>query len=83
MLSFAAKMKPPRNKLTAHNDVLTILAASELGKFDPGADVEYFDHLKAFAEIVVKVVLSEHFDYDNAVPADVDLFRDAFNRGKI
>jgi hypothetical protein len=83
MLPFAGKMKTPRNKLTAHNDVSTILTATELGKFDPGEDTEYFDHLKAFAEIVVSTVLAEHFDYDTAVPADVDLFMAAFNRGKI
>ena len=83
MLPFAGKMKPPRNKLTAHNDVSTILTATELGKFDPGEDIEYFDYLKAFAEIVVSTVLNEHFDYDNDVSADVDLFMDAYNRGRI
>jgi hypothetical protein len=83
MLPFAMKMKPPRNKLTAHNDVSTILAATELGKFDSGEDIEYFANLKAFVEIIVNTVLGEHFDYDNAVPADVDLFADAFNRGRI
>lgn len=83
MLPFAIKMKPPRNKLTAHNDVDTILAATELGKFDGGEDTEYFEHLKAFTDIVVNVILGEHFYYDNAVFADVALFVDAFNRGRI
>lgn len=38
-------------------------------KFDSGEDIDYFDHLKAFAEIVAITVLGEHFEYDNAVPA--------------
>jgi hypothetical protein len=83
MQPFAKNMKTPRNKLTVHNDVATVMSATEHGKFDAGEDVEYFGHLKEFAEIVVNMVLDEHFDYDNAVPTDVDLFVDAFNRGRI
>ncbi len=83
MLPFAAKMKTPRNKLEAHNDVATILSAAEHGAFDEGADVEYFKSLKALAEIVVSAVLDEHFDYDTAVCTDVALFVKAFDRGRI
>jgi hypothetical protein len=83
MLPFAGKMKTPRNKLLAHNDVATILSAPELGAFDAGEDIEYFKNLKAFAEIVVNAILGEHFDYDNGVPTDVALFVEAFNRGRI
>lgn len=83
MLPFAAKMKTPRNKLLAHNDLATILSAAEYGAFDEGADVEYFQRLKALAEIVVSAVLGDHFDYDTAVFADVALFVKAFDRGRI
>jgi hypothetical protein len=83
MLPFARKMKTPRNKLLAHNDLKTILSATELGAFDEGEDTSYFQNLKAFMEIIVNTVLHEHFDYDSAVPADVDLFMNVFNRGRI
>jgi hypothetical protein len=83
MLPFAAKMKTPRNKLLAHNNVATILSAVEYGDFDEGADVEYFKSLKSLMEIVVSAVLGEHFDYDTSVSADVDLFAAAFDRGRI
>jgi hypothetical protein len=83
MLPFATKMKLPRNKLLAHSDVHTILSATELGAFDEGNDVEYFESLQAFTEIVVSTVLNEHFHYDNAVCADVALFFMAFDRGRI
>ena len=83
MLPFVKKMKPPRNKLAAHNDVDTILAATKFGKFDAGEDLEYFERLKAFTEIVVNLILREHFCYDNAVLTDVALIVDAFNRGRI
>jgi hypothetical protein len=83
MLPFAARMKKPRNKLLAHNDLATILSAAELGAFNEGEDIEYFEHLKAFAKIVVNTVLCEHFDYDTAVPTDVALFVEAFDRGRI
>ena len=83
MLPFVSKMKVPRNKVTAHNDVDTILAAAELGKFNSGEDADYFECLRAFAEIVVSTVLGQHFDYDNAVTADVELFVAAFDRGRI
>ncbi len=82
-MPFAKKMKPPRNELLAHNDVSTIMSEIELGKFDEGKDTEYFRNLKDFAEIILNVVLREHFFYDDAVRADVDLFVDAFNRGRI
>jgi len=80
---FAEKMRTPRNKLLAHNDLATILSAAKLGAFDEGEDIEYFEHLKALAEIVVNTVLDEHFHYDTAVLADIALFVDAFDRGRI
>jgi hypothetical protein len=60
-----------------------LLSATELGAFDEGEDTSYFQNLKAFMEIIVNTVLHEHFDYDSAVPADVDLFMNVFNRGRI
>ncbi len=83
MLPFAAKMKTPRNKLLAHNDVSAILSATELGAFDQGEDVEYFKNLRTFTETVVTTALGQHFFYDNKIPADIDLFAQAFDRGRI
>lgn len=83
MLPFATKMKMPRNKILAHNDVATITTATELGAFDQGEDDDYFKNLKKFTIIVISKILDEHFNYDNSVPADIALFMDAFDRGRI
>jgi hypothetical protein len=83
MRPFAEKMRKPRNKLLAHNDLATILSAAELGAFDEGEDIEYFEQLKAFADIVVNTILDEHFHNDSAVPTDIALFVEAFDRGQI
>jgi hypothetical protein len=83
MRPFAEKMRTPRNKLLAHNDLATILSATMRGAFDEGEDVEYFEHLETFAEIIVHQILDEHFHYDSAVPTDIALFVAAFDRGRI
>jgi hypothetical protein len=50
--SFASLLRQARNKLTAHNDLATILAGQPLGQFPLGADIEYFKNLQAFMDIV-------------------------------
>ena len=50
---------PARNKLIAHNDLISILADEPLGKFEVGEDDQYFEHLQKFAEIVHHKVCGE------------------------
>jgi hypothetical protein len=83
MKPFATTMKKPRNKLLSHNDLATILSGADLGNFDKGSDVEYFNNLKLFAGIVFNTILSQHFENDDAVYADVALFIKAFDKGRI
>lgn len=50
--AFAALLREARNKLTAHNDLATILAGQPLGQFPIGADIEYFKDLQELMDIV-------------------------------
>jgi len=52
--SLANALKPARNKMTAHNDLATILAGMPLGAFPLGADVEYFQHLQELVDVVAE-----------------------------
>jgi hypothetical protein len=79
MLPFAGKMKLPRNKFTAHNDLNTILQQPILGEFDKPGDNDYFDLLQEFAS----VALGEMFLFGDFVRHDVEFFMMAFDRGRI
>jgi hypothetical protein len=50
--AFASLLKDARNKLTAHNDLATILADQLLGQYSIGADVEYFKNLQELVDIL-------------------------------
>jgi hypothetical protein len=50
--SLANALKPVRNKITAHNDLATILAGLPLGNFSLDADIEYFNYLQDFMDTV-------------------------------
>jgi hypothetical protein len=50
--AFASLLKDARNKLTAHNDLATILAGQPLGQFPIGADIECFKNLQDLVDIV-------------------------------
>jgi hypothetical protein len=79
MKSFVDKLKPARNKFTAHNDLQTILQQPTLAVFGKTEDTQYFATLEEF----VSVAQGEQFLFDNHVPNDVAFFMTAFNRGRI
>ena len=79
MMPFANKLRPARNKFTAHNDLQTILQQPVLGAFGTTEDVEYFEKLEEFTS----VVQGERFLFSSFVPNDVAFFMTAFNRGRI
>ena len=79
MLPFAVKMKLPRNKFTAHNDLNTILRQPILGALDKPDDADYFDTLQEFSS----VALGERFLFGDLVRNDVEFFMTAFDRGRI
>jgi hypothetical protein len=78
MLPFVEKLRPARNKFTAHNDLNAILQQPVLGAFDKPDDFDYFIDLEEFAS----VALGERFLFGNFVQTDVALFMTAFDRGK-
>jgi hypothetical protein len=79
MKSVVDKLKPARNKFTAHNDLQTILQQPPLAVFGKTEDTQYFATLEEF----VSVAQGERFLFDNHVPNDVAFFMTAFNRGRI
>jgi hypothetical protein len=79
MLSFANKLKPARNKFTAHNDLQTILQQPPLAVFGKTEDTKYFATLEEF----MSVAQGQRYLFSNLVPNDVEFFMTAFNRGRI
>jgi len=75
--AFAALLREARNKLTAHNDLTTILAGQPLGKFPPGADVEHFKNLQEF----VGLVAGGPRPFNDLVRNDARVFVESLMRG--
>jgi hypothetical protein len=83
MQPFETKLRAARNRIISHNDLSTILSATEHGIFNQGDDVEYFSLLHDFASIVKQVVLGDIFLYDDLIVNDVRFFMAAFSKGRI
>jgi hypothetical protein len=83
MVVFEKKLRSARNKIISHNDLSTILQATDLGGFNQGDDDEYFENLHNFASVVRRTVLDDIFLYDDLVGNDVAFFMAAFNKGRI
>jgi hypothetical protein len=77
-------IKVARNKILSHNDLKTMVNTDEaLGQFEKGQDVQYFESLKEFCELLAQAVLGKPFLYDDLVKNDVDAFMAQFMRGQI
>ncbi len=63
-----------RNRVLSHNDLEAVLNDQTLGSFPLGADQQYFEKLREFANIVSERWLSGPFVYDDLAEADVQGF---------
>jgi hypothetical protein len=80
MRRFVDKLKPGRNRFTAHNDLDTLLQKIPFGLFEIGEDQEYFCNLEQFASIV----FGEQFIFsDSLIENDVAFFMTAFKQGMV
>lgn len=80
MEPFVTKLKPARNRFTAHNDLESILQKTPFGLFENGEDQEYFRNLEEFASIALR----EQFIFPgNLIENDVACFMTAFTRGMV
>jgi hypothetical protein len=75
--AFAELLRQARNKLTAHNDLATVLAGKPLGQFPVGADVEYFKNLQELVDIVA----GEPRPFNDQMRSDARLFVEVLTRG--
>ncbi len=75
-------IKEARNKLLSHNDYKTIIGQDvNLGEFNEGEDIKYFNALKEFCEKVSQEVLGLPFVYDTFVQNDIECFMFQFKAG--
>ncbi|WP_226469388.1 hypothetical protein [Luteimonas panaciterrae] len=61
--SFAEKLRHARNKALSHNDLAAIVSGGVLGTFEENEDLEYFQNLEKFADVVSREVTGEGFTY--------------------
>ena len=62
--AFADKLRKARSKILSHNDLEAILEGSALGAFPTGEDVEYFNALQKFVNIVHHNVIGGDFTFN-------------------
>lgn len=79
--SLSDSLRPARNKVTAHNDLATLLDEKAVGVFGAGKDELYFEALKKFASVASQIVLRIDFDYTDLVRNDVEIFMHDFVKG--
>lgn len=77
------KILDARNKILSHNDLETILNATVLGVFEKDADMEYFENLQEFVNIIYdKMVGGPYILDDRMVKNDARILVDII-MGKI
>jgi hypothetical protein len=69
---FAENIYPARNKLIAHNDLLTSRTNSCMGEFPSGDDIRYFEALHKFVNLIHGHVFGGPFPFSCSAGNDVD-----------
>ena len=74
----ADKIRPARHKFLSHNDLESILSNAVLGKFEKGADDEYYKLLQKFVDIVHinTPAYGRPYPFDDTVEKDVQSILD-------
>lgn len=69
-----------RNRLLSHNDLEVILEGIDLGAFEEGEDLKYFESLRAFANVVHEAVIGGPYPFDDLVENDVHVLMSTLSR---
>ena len=67
-------IKPARNKVICHNDLKALIDNLPLGEFDKDKDVEYFDALQKF----VNLIYGEPHPFNDLAKVDTEIFLQYF-----
>ena len=71
---FATNLRSGRNKILSHNDLAAVLSGAPLGDFDKNDDIQYFDALQEFVNLVHESVVGGPFPFEDLVENDVLAF---------
>ena len=71
-------IKPARNKVICHNDLKAIIDDLPLGEFDKDKDVEYFNALQEFVNIVYDKAKGEPYPFNDLAKTDAEIFCNLF-----
>ena len=74
LMPIKKSITPARNKVLCHNDLKAIIDNSPIGEFDKDKDVEYFDTLQKF----VNLIYGEHYPFNTLAKIDADVFCNLF-----
>ena len=80
MQNLPSAIKPARNKLLSHNDLKTIINKSNLGAFKEELDIEYFNLLQEFVDIVHNKYIGGPYPFNDLAEADVEIFLEKLNK---
>lgn len=68
---FAKNFRGLRNKVLSHNDLNAILSGEVLGEFNTGEDIQYFEALQQFVDLVHGEVVGGPRPFNDLVENDV------------
>jgi hypothetical protein len=71
--ALAKKLRGVRNKILSHNDLAAILDASCLGEFEQGADIQYFESLQEFVNVVHEKTIGGIFPFNDLARGDAEI----------
>lgn len=75
-------IRPARHKLLAHNDLTTILDERPSGAFQKDADIEYFDALQEFVNIVHDNMVGGPYPFNTIATNDAVILTSVLPGGK-
>lgn len=71
---FAKGLRTLRNKELSHNDLAAVLSGATLGEFERDEDIQYFETLQQFVNVVHEEVCGGPWPFDDLVRNDVAAF---------
>ena len=70
----AGSLRTVRNRILSHNDLGAVLSGAPLGEFKKDEDIQYFDALQQFVNVVHASVVGGPYPFDDLVKNDVVAF---------
>ena len=79
--AFAQEIRDARNQILSHNDLSVIIAGTPLGAFEKDKDVNYFDCLQEFVDLVHDEAIGGPYPFNDLVKDDAAILAGMLAKG--